>query len=357
MHDDRHEYLALNGMRGIAAFAVMFYHVEQHCRPVEWYGFFGSGFLAVDLFFLLSGFVLSCAYDQRMAAGLSTQRFMLTRYIRLGPLVALGILLGLAQTLVAPDAGKDLSTSLWVRLLGIPFDVVMLPTFFSGSPRMFPLNPPEWSLFYEILANLIFVVFFRVLKRRTALLIFIIGDSALLLIAMIHFHGATFGNTMGSIPYGILRVLFSFFLGVWIQRGRERWWTRLPTIPACVLYCLLIALLAMPSPSTAYQILVVAFANPSLIMLGSKAMAGRRGQKLDQWLGCLSYPLYIVHMPIMFLLAGLVDVAVASSAVTAATIVIVATVLASILPSWFDGPIRSRLAELAWRRFSISRST
>ena len=93
-------YHALDGMRGIAARAVLFHHFP----PIRHSALFHNGLLAVDMFFLLSGFVIAHAYDERLAAGLGMRAFMLARYIRLWPIMTLGVMAGLVQGLVDREA-------------------------------------------------------------------------------------------------------------------------------------------------------------------------------------------------------------------------------------------------------------
>ena len=168
---------SLDALRGIAALGVVVYHFHQYFAPVSAAG----GYLAVDLFFMLSGVVITRAYGKRFAAGMTTGEFMLIRLIRLYPLYALGTALGLAAA-VASLHGNNLdhwqgSTLSIAALLA----VFMIPNF-TGHPneRLFPLNAPCWSLFLEILVNLLFGALWTRpgLDPKIRALICVISDTA-----------------------------------------------------------------------------------------------------------------------------------------------------------------------------------
>src|ERR1700754_1815377 len=87
-----HRYHTLDAMRGVAALSVLLYH----WRPQLPWILFGSGYLAVDLFFLLSGFIIAHAYDEKLAKGLGFLDFLALRLMRLCPMLAFGTAIGFA---------------------------------------------------------------------------------------------------------------------------------------------------------------------------------------------------------------------------------------------------------------------
>src|SRR6516225_9704176 len=87
-------YPILDGLRGVAAILVIIYHLFEAYYPVPAHHPEHHGYLAVDFFFLLSGFVVGYAYDDRWEKGMSVWDFFKIRLIRLHPLVLLGVLIG-----------------------------------------------------------------------------------------------------------------------------------------------------------------------------------------------------------------------------------------------------------------------
>ena len=154
MNARQHYFHLLDGLRGIAALIVMFRHT----------GYFWGGwtipqsYLAVDLFFVLSGVVVANAYEARLRAGLAPARFALLRLIRLYPLYLLGSLIGLVPVVAAllGLAPSSLASPLPLVLLAA---ALLLPLV--SDPNLFPLNTPAWSLFFEMLANLAYAAMLR----------------------------------------------------------------------------------------------------------------------------------------------------------------------------------------------------
>ncbi len=140
---DRRTFHTLDALRGIAALAVVCFHRRE--------GRFPSAYLAVDLFYVMSGFVLAYAYDSRFAAGLSWRRFMAQRLIRLWPLYALGVIITLVSAVLAGDQKA------WAQA---PLQFLFLPA--QPGPDhapLYPLNLPAWSLMFELAINFVWAVF------------------------------------------------------------------------------------------------------------------------------------------------------------------------------------------------------
>ena len=299
----QHAYPALDGMRGIAALAVVFNHFPLAAQPA----LFRNGLLAVDIFFVMSGFVIASAYDAKLDQGFGARSFMLARVIRLWPVLALGVAAGLAQALIAPVAGKDLPLGADGRMVCAGFGLGFLPCPILPS-EMFPTDPPAWSLFYELVANLLFALAFVPLLKAGRLATVIGAGGAVAASGVLHFHGATFGGGPHGVAFEFGRVGFSFFLGVLMHRTRARWSPHVPRLSPWMIYALLLALLAAPTPrplQAPVHLFGILIASPLLVALGAQSPA--RGRLLDISLtaGALSYPLYALHMPLMFLGRGL----------------------------------------------------
>ncbi len=305
-------FIALDGLRGVAALVVIVMH-----RGRWWYpqgGFLGHGYLAVDFFFLLSGFVIAFAYDSRLQAGMSPWRFMGLRLIRLYPLIFLGMMLGAAWPIIqllmqsrgAPDP-VDLAVNLGRGLLLIPDDHAL-----GRGDSIFPLNGPTWSLFFELAANLVYALAGRRMTMRVLTVIVTLSGAAM---AWMAFHGGVdVGGRPATILGGVPRTAFGFFGGALLYRGltaaAARGW-RLPAIPApfVTTAVLLVAILAMPSrffwnPAFSLFALIVAF--PLLVALAAApGPAKGHGARLCKLAGDLSYPVYVLHYPVYVLIGGL----------------------------------------------------
>lgn len=325
-------------MRGVAAIAVLAFHIRGSLAPV--FGgktFFGGGYLAVDLFFVLSGFVIAHAYDARLAAGLGFREFASKRAARLLPMIWVGVAIGAAHNLAfVPDE--------WPRtLLLTGMDAAIVPNVFYPELTLFPLNGAEWSLFFEVAANLVFAAAFLWLGVRGMTAVVAVSAAGLLIAAM------TLGNLDGGyrVPtlwVGCARVGFGFFLGIALYRGRRFWFHRVPHVPPWIVLSLCFGLLALPVPTAlrpAFDLGFVFFASPLLVMAGSRAEPTPAGRHVATALAALSYPLYAIHLPVRAWLRSMGATGEATVAVMAALILV----------SWalayhYEAPMRRRLEGL-----------
>jgi peptidoglycan/LPS O-acetylase OafA/YrhL len=299
-------------------------------------------YLAVDFFFVLSGFVLSHVYGARLASGMGMFAFMRARFIRFYPLYLFGLLLGFSLTLV--------QVIRWgmhpAETLGLPFalNFFMLPSF---SGLTFPFDAPAWSLFFELVANLAFAALF--LRLSTRVLWAIVIASALGLVASaIVFDKLDGGWIPENFIVGFPRVFFGFFAGVLIHRAslRQSW----PALPSWSAYLLLLALLAIPTigPSRAWtDFAVIVVGCPALLAFSAGARATGRLDRALGWLGAMSYGVYILHVPIIgWLGAGQRALAPSLEVPGLAFFVLVAALAligAAILDKRYDKPVRAWL--------------
>lgn len=296
MNDDaKPDRLALlDGLRGLAALLVLFYHVNSiHGEK----GFvFGQGILAVDFFFLLSGFVIARAFEGKFARGLGVMDFMKLRAIRLWPALAVGIVLGaVAHSILTP--------SLLVLPL-IALSMLMIPVFIPNG-GYFLLVAVQWSLLLELFANLMHVLLLRRLPARGLMLVVVVSGLAFL-------HGiATFGTTgvggdTPSFAYGFARVLFGYGLGILMAR---RHGDRAPrrTGWGAILASLVVIICGVSMIPEAWrlvgQIVAVFAAFPVVLRLAVDTGVPRRAEPALLWLGAISYPIYAIHYPIFFIAA------------------------------------------------------
>ncbi len=348
---------SLDGLRGLAAIAVVLLHGNE-IFVLPWVP--KNAYLAVDFFFLLSGYVLARSFDQRLRGGWAFT-FLKRRLIRLYPLIAAGSVIGfvvllsrslIAHALTIPMAGLDFVSS----LLLIPTPPVLSPTW-----QFYPDDPPLWSLFYELAANLLYAFLCPLLTgRRLAALIGVSGLA--LAIAIITHHNADFA--LDHFELGGLRVMFSFFLGVGFHRlmVSETWRTRVkpkrpwPAAVGLFSFAVLAVLLFSPAPLGAtYALAGIFVVFPLLLWLTlSCGNFGPRAERLCLWLGLLSYPLYATHQPFFRLISGMFF-HTAPLPVRAAALVgslLVAILLAWAAEPFYDLPLRNWLSGITARRRS-----
>lgn len=320
-------YQALDGLRGFAALAVAIFHVRPLVSP-----WFPGGYLAVDVFFCLSGFVIAHAYDGKLASGMGVGAFARVRLVRLWPMYMVGAALGAILALVLEAKAPATPAAQLTAMIGLSF--VFLPSW--GTSFLFPFDWPAWSLFLELAINGAHAAFFRRLTtRRLAILVALSGVG---IAADALLWGTTNGGvTWGTWKLGVLRVIYGFFLGVLIYRCRRR----LPVIRApglAVAAAMLIAMEVAPPRSVhgLYDAAFVLIGAPLIVLIGSQAAPWRGAAALGQ----LSYPLYAIHWPL---------VALAGVATGDAVGARLAAAVAAVPAAWFlarrvDGPARARLS-------------
>jgi len=302
-------YDVLDGLRGIAAFAVMFCHF---LKPTDTQLFPNAG-LAVDFFFILSGFVIMHAYGKRLRGGMPTREYLCRRVIRLYPLFLIGLIIGtpvliwLTQTGFSTYSYSQIAASLPVNIAFLPFPthegVFNLGVSRKTFGEIFPSNPPAWSLFFEMIASFAFVFLLK-LKRR-ALIGGIVFCYGLLLLGK----GELGGSMSAYFWSGFPRVMFGFMLGnlIYLLSTDTKYTEKLQVFVkryvrfSYVPYVLLIGIFAMSLPAyaiTAYQMMVIALLAPILVAAASKIKPKGTEQRIAKTLGWLSYPVYCLHFPV-----------------------------------------------------------
>ena len=232
---EKPRYDILDGLRGIAALMILFYHVFNDAKsffvwPEPVNEFFHS-FLAVDFFFILSGFVMGYAYDEKWGSSLSLGGFIKRRLIRLHPMVVMGVIVGVVCFIVQGMTKWDGSevtvrALMWATLLGL----FMIPSPSSmdvrGNTEIFPLNGPQWSLFFEYVGSLLYGLFLHRLSTKwlrvwVACSIVTIAGYAM----MIEGGGIAYGwsSEPANLCGGALRMLYAYPMGLLMARVfRER---------------------------------------------------------------------------------------------------------------------------------------
>lgn len=297
-------FYTLDGMRGLAALLVVYYHstalTSATCTTFKCNVPFG--YLAVDLFFALSGFVIAYSYDKRLSADLSAVQFMKIRIVRLYPLFLAASVIGLVP-LFQHFRGGTMSP---IKLLAtLATDFLMLPTPGAARRVLFPMVPPAWSLFMELfVANLSYAVTFCRQTTRN-LIVAILLSLVLLAVAVRHQGDANIGSDWATLPGGIARVMFSFYVGVLLARIRSG--EAAFKVPGwLILAALAASMFATPFArfGIAYELFCIALLFPGLIYAGSWAgeTRPRLGAVLGAVLGDVSYAVYLFHYPLLLVL-------------------------------------------------------
>jgi peptidoglycan/LPS O-acetylase OafA/YrhL len=293
----KERFLVLDGLRGVAAIAVILFHRRWWAPSGH---LLDHAYLAVDFFFVLSGFVLAHAYGDRLRAGMRFIDFAKTRAIRLYPLLMLGAAIGLSYVALKEIRhGDGLDWSFALVALCAALAIPSPPTRFSSQP--FAINGPEWSLFFELVVNAAYALWARRLTdaRLTILLI----ASFVWLAISIYGHGnLKIGNTYDSFWGGVPRTLFSFAVGTLIYTVHQKL-PRLPIpAPTLVLGGALVAVFCPNSdsivPDALYDAVCVAIILPFIVLLGAISDIGN-DKRLAEGLGVISYPVYILHVPLL----------------------------------------------------------
>jgi peptidoglycan/LPS O-acetylase OafA/YrhL len=332
----------LDGLRGLAAVAVMFYHYSQH-NGLHW---FGGAWVAVDLFFVLSGFVIAHSYGEKIIAGMTLRRFVYLRLARLGPLYVLGLVLGITAVVLlaardqAQVSGIQIASAAALGLLWLPyFNDAYWPfgaEIIQGP--IFPLNDPAWSLFFELFVNVLFY-FFVVRFRRFSGAKFVFAAMALFLALTLIFKEFNPGWGAENFVFGFPRVVAEFFLGTLIYELRLH--QRRPSVPLAALLTsatLLCFLFAGGRLGLANGAILAPLA---IVALSAIAVSGAMKSACTA-LGEVSYPLYVIHFPLYRLAFELSDIGSLGPVMQTLTLGVLAIAL-SVLLARADKLVRQRL--------------
>ena len=369
--DTKPHYELLDGLRGVAAVLVLFYHIFEGFSFAEVTNGAGDGIIrtlnhghiAVDFFFILSGFVISYAYDDRWNK-MSTRQFFKRRLIRLHPMLIMGAIIGFIAFAFVGFERWDGSTTPtgWVMTAllltmfmipavpGVPYEV-------RGNGEMFPLNGPGWSLFFEYIGNILYALVMRRMSTKilTIFTILLGGVHAWFFIGNVSGYDMVgVGWTIDEINFwgGLVRMLFPLSMGMLLARTfRPR------KIKGAFYICsiALVALFAVPyiastgsiSMNSLYEYVCIAALFPLIVWIGACGSASGNTGKFNRVLGDISYPLYIVHYPIMYIFyAWLIEKEIYTlqdCSGVAALVVVSSILLAYLCLKLYDEPVRRRL--------------
>lgn len=302
--NSKQHFEILDGLRGIAALAVVTFHFMEMAYADYSKNFIGHGFLAVDFFFCLSGFVIGYAYDDRIGK-LGLMEFFKARLIRLHPLVILGSVLGLLALLFDPFVSQPESYSAGKLAMLFIFSILMIPSPLMPNRafNFFGLNAPSWSLFWEYVANVVYALVLCRL-RRVYLIILTIFSAVVLCCVAYHSGNLMGGWGKGNFWDGCARISYSFLAGLLVYRSNWIIKNKLGFIGIGVLLALALLMPFSNQFNRVSEPLVVLFYFPLLIALGAGARLSDGLRGLCVFSGKISYPLYMIHYAVIWMFSN-----------------------------------------------------
>lgn len=359
--DTKPHYNILDGLRGIAALMVVCFHLFEAFATSHLDQRINHGYLAVDFFFILSGFVVGYAYDDRWKK-MTVAEFLKRRFIRLHPMVVMGAVIGAVMFYFQGCSVWDVSTvSISMLLVATLLNALLIPAApgseIRGLGEMYPLNGPSWSLFFEYIGNILYAFFIRKLPTRALSVLVLLAGCGLAAFAVWGPLGdICVGFAMDGVNMtgGSLRLLFAFSAGLLLSRVFK------PIhIKGAFWICSLavVALLSVPRIGGSehlwmnglYDTVCAVVFFPLLVYLGA---SGKTTDKITtrvcKFLGDISYPLYMVHYPFIYLYYAWVkneNLTFEQSLPGAAALVAGSVVLAYLCLKLYDEPVRRFLTK------------
>lgn len=364
--DSKPHYNILDGLRGVAAIVVVCFHLFEAYATSHVDQIINHGYLAVDFFFILSGFVIGYAYDDRWKT-LTIKEFLKRRFIRLHPMVVIGAVIGAImfyfQGCSVWDVSKVTVTMLIVATLMNAFLIPATPGVeIRGLTEMYPLNGPSWSLFFEYIGNILYAFFIRKLPTKALSILILLAGCGLAAFAIWGPYGdicvgfALIGDNMLG---GSLRLLFSFSAGLLLSRI-----FRPAHIKGAFWICSLsvIVLLSVPRlggnehfwMNGIYDTVCFALLFPLIVYLGASGKTtDKTTTRICKFLGDISYPLYMVHYPFIYLYYAWVkneNLTFVQSLPGAIALVVGSILLAYLCLKLYDEPVRKFLSKHLLRK-------
>lgn len=320
LYKQKPHYELLDGLRGVAALLVIWYHFFEGFATSGVDQKFNHGYLAVDFFFVLSGFVIGYAYDDRWKKGLTKGNFILRRIIRLQPMVIIAVILGVIAFIIQGCEHWDhTKVATWAIVVSFIMGLFMIPAIpgtapeIRGNGEMFPLVGPSWSLFFEYIGSILYAIWLHRLTTKALRIVVIFCGIGLAWVALGNVSEAYslgVGWSMGGLGFfgGLMRLGFSFGIGLLISRDfkpakiRGAFW--ICSVAMAVLMCMpYVTPNGEPSILNAIYDLVCTLALfPVLVYLGASGKTTDvNSEKICSFLGRISYPIYIIHYPAMYL--------------------------------------------------------
>jgi peptidoglycan/LPS O-acetylase OafA/YrhL len=358
--DSKRHYDILDGLRGVAAIMVVVFHLFEASATSHLDQIINHGYLAVDFFFVLSGFVIGYAYDDRWGK-MTLGDFFKRRLIRLHPMIIMGMIVGAIgfyfqdSTLWPKIHEVPVGKMLLVMLIG--FTLLPVPTSMDirGWGEMHPLDGPAWSLFFEYVANILYALFIRKFSNTALAVLVFIAGAALIHLAVTSPNGDVIGGWSiepTQFRIGLTRLLYPFFAGLLLSRL-----VKPQHLNHAFLLCSLLIVVALAIPRVGgsahlwmnglYDSLCIILVFPLIVYLGASGeVKGKLATKACGFLSDISYPIYITHYPLIYIYTGWVatnKVPLRSAWPVALLVLISAIAIAYACLKLYDVPVRKWL--------------
>lgn len=364
--DTKPHYDLLDGLRGVAALTVVCFHLFEAYATSHLDQRINHGYLAVDFFFILSGFVVGYAYDDRWTK-MTVRGFLTRRLVRLQPMVVIGALIGAVMFYTQGCPVWDVSAvPVAMLLVATLMNAFMIPATpgaeIRGVGEMYPLNGPAWSLFFEYIGNVLYALFIRRLSTRALAVLVAAAGCGLAAFSVWGPLGdicVGFSLTGENIVGGSLRLLFAFPAGLLLSRVfrpvrvRGAFWIGSLAV---------VALASVPRiggsehlwMNGVYDALCAVVLFPLIVWIGASGKTTDRvTSRICKFLGDISYPLYMVHYPFIYLYYAWVkneNLTFGQSLPGAAALVAGSVALAWLCLRFYDEPVRRFLSKRLLRR-------
>ncbi len=361
--DTKKHYEILDALRGIAAIIVIVFHLfEIFSGGNHQIQIINHGYLAVDFFFALSGFVIGYAYDDRWNK-MTVTSFFKRRLIRLHPMIIMGMLIGAVafyfsySPILFPQI-KDLPFWKLIFVTFMGFALVPVTNSFDirGWGEMFPTNGPAWSLFYEYIANIFYGLFLRKLSNKIIFILTIIAAFAVVYLTVSGEAGDIVGGwslDAKQIQVGFTRLSYPFLAGLLVSRIFKP-----GSIKNAFLWCSLLIIIILSFPRIGgekfwmngiYESFVIIFVFPFIVYLGASGeITGKITKKVSKFLGDISYPVYIIHYPFIYIFSSYVvdnKLSIMQAIPAGILVIITSIIVAYISLKIYDIPMRKWLTK------------
>ena len=378
--ESKPRYEILDGLRGVAALMVVIFHLFETYSKGPAFQIVNHGYLAVDFFFVLSGFVVGYAYDDRWGK-MSAWGFFKRRLTRLHPMVIAGTLVGAALFFFSGTAfPKTLEVEPWKFALCLVMGLLIIPCGnrldIRGWGELNSFNGPVWTLTLEYIANILYAFIFRRLPKIA--LAILCGVCAFFTLDL------TLGwNVFGLLPepqynviggwsltpdqiyIGFSRLLYPFLCGLLISRilPSRRTESNPSGSPIHLKggfwWCALLIMVILATPCIGgkqgvadglFQAVSILVLFPIIVLAGAGSRTtDKKSTAVCKWLGDISYPIYITHYPLIYMQMDWVaqhqDAPMWQHIAVAVGVLFTAIILAWGLQKAYDAPVRAWLKE------------
>lgn len=360
--DSKKHYTILDALRGVAALMVVAFHIFEAHTTSNQDQIINHGYLAVDFFYLLSGFVIGFAYDDRWGK-MTLKGFFKRRLIRLHPMVVMGMVIGAiffyfqGGSLFPGINQVPVGRMLLIMLIGCTLLPVPVSMDLRGWHEMHPLNGPGWSLFFEYVVNILYALFIRKFSNTLLAVLVFISGCALIHLAVAGPNGDVIGGWSlepAQIRIGLTRVMFPFFGGLLLSRL-----TKTTQIKNAFLWCSILLMIALSVPRIGgtdhlwmngiYVSFCIIVLFPLIVYMGACGeITGDKTSRIAKFLGDISFPIYITHYPLIYTYTAYVvdnKMPLSKSFPMAILVYVSSILIAYACLKWYDEPVRKWLSK------------